>query len=68
MFKNCVPLIDSISKINYIQVNNAKHFEAVMAMYNLIECSGSCLETSESIRQHHRDEPALDNNDNIVKS
>ena len=63
-----MPFIDFISKINNIQVDNAKNFEAVMAMYNLIEYSGSCLETSESIRQHYRDEPALDNNDNIVKS
>ena len=35
-------------------------------MYNLIEYSGAYLKTSGSLWQYYRDEPALDNNDNIT--
>ena len=37
-----------------------------MPMYNLIEYSDTYLKTSESIWQHYRDEPVLDNNGNII--
>ena len=38
IFKNCAPFTDCISKINNIQVDNAKD-NIVMPMYNVIEYS-----------------------------
>ena len=35
-------------------------------MYNLIEYSDVCLKTSGSLWQYYRDDPALDNNNNII--
>ena len=35
-------------------------------MYNLIECSGAYSKTSERLWQYCLDEPALDNNKNII--
>ena len=35
-------------------------------MYNLIEYSNTYLQTSGSLWQYYRDEPALDGNDNII--
>ena len=37
-----------------------------MPMYNLIEYSDTYVKTSGSLWQHYRDEPALDNNNNIT--
>ena len=37
-----------------------------MPMYNLIEYSYAYSETSGSLWQYYRDEPALDNNNNII--
>ena len=37
-----------------------------MRMYNLIEYVDNHSKTSGSLWQYHRDEPALDNNSNIV--
>ena len=37
-----------------------------MPMYNLIEYSNAYSKTSGSLWQHYRDEPAIDDNDNII--
>ena len=37
-----------------------------MNMYSLIEYSHNYSQTSESVWLQYRDEPALDNNDNII--
>ena len=37
-----------------------------MHMYNLIEYSDAHSKTSGSLWQYYRDEPALDNNGNII--
>ena len=37
-----------------------------MPMYNLIEYSDAYLKTSGSLCQYYRDEPALENNGNII--
>ena len=39
--KNCAPFTNCISEINNTQVDNAKHIEIVMPMYNLIEYSNN---------------------------
>ena len=38
-FKNNVPFINCISKINNVLIGNAEDLDLVMAMYNLLECS-----------------------------
>ena len=37
-----------------------------MPMYDLIEYSDAYLKTSGSLWQYYRDEPALDNNGNVI--
>ena len=47
MFKNCVPFTDCIIKINNAQVDNAKDFDIVTRMDNLIEYSGNTTEMDQ---------------------
>ena len=35
-------------------------------MHRLIECSNAYLKISRSLWQYYRDEPALDNNGNVI--
>ena len=56
VFKNCAPFTDCISKINNTQIDNGKHIDVIMPMYNLIEYSDNYSKTSESL---WKDEPAL---------
>ena len=65
MFKNCAPFTVCISEINNTQVDNAKHIDIVMPMYNLIEYSGNYSKTSGSLWQYCKDIPGL-NNDNAI--
>ena len=55
-FKNCAPFPNCISEINNTQIDNAKHIDLVMPMYNLIEYSDNYSKTSGSLWQYHRDE------------
>ena len=48
-FKNCAPFTNCISEINNTQVDNAKEFDIVMPMYNLIEYSDSYAKTTGSL-------------------
>ena len=41
LLKNCVLFTDHISEKNNIQIDNAKHIDVMMQMYNLIECSSN---------------------------
>ena len=66
IFKNCAPFTSCIAKINNTQVDDAEDIDTVMPMYNLIEYSDAYSKTSGSLWQYYRDEPALDNNDNII--
>ena len=56
-FKNCASFTNCISEINNTQVDNAKHIDIVMSMYNLIEYSDNYAKTSGSLWQYYRDEP-----------
>ena len=49
IFKNCAPFTDCISEINTTQIHNAKNFDVVMQMYNLLEHSDNYLKTSGSL-------------------
>ena len=51
-----------INNINNIKADNAKDFDVVMLMYNLIEYSGNYSETFESFWKYYRDERNLNNN------
>ena len=66
IFKNCAPFTDCISKINNIQVDNAKDIDIVMQMYNLIKHSDNYSKTSGNIWQYCKDKPAVNKNGNIV--
>ena len=66
IFRNCAPFTDGITKINNAQIDDAQKIYVVMPMYNLIEYSNAYLKTSGSLWQWYRDEPALDNNGNII--
>ena len=39
VFKNNSPVINCISKINGVKIDNAEDLDIVMPMYNLLECS-----------------------------
>ena len=57
---------DSISEANNTQVYNGKDIDVVMAIYNLREFSDIYLRESESLWQHHINEPALNNASTIT--
>ena len=64
IFKNCALFTKCISEINNTQIDKEKYIDVVMPMYNLIEYSDNCSETSGSLWQYCRDDP----NDNITQS
>ena len=64
VFENCAPFTDCVSEINYTQIYNAKDVSVVMPIYNLIEYSDNYSETSGSLCQYYRDEPALNDASN----
>ena len=60
IFKNCVPFISCISRINNMQIDDAQYIDIVMSMYNVIEYSDNYSKTSPILFQYCRDVPALD--------
>ena len=66
IFKNCAPFTNCISEINNTQIDNAKDFDIVMPMYNLIEYSDNYAKTTGSLWQYCKDIPARNNDDEIV--
>ena len=66
IFKNCAPFTDCITEINNMQVDDNQKTDIVMPMYNLINYSDVYSKTSGSSWQYYRDEPTIDNNDNII--
>ena len=65
-FKTWVPFTDGINEIKNTHADNAKDLDVVIPMYNLIEYSDICSKTSTSLLRYYRDEPVLDDNDNLV--
>ena len=57
-FKNNAPFINCISKINGVQIDNAKDLDVVMPMYNLLEYSKNYRKTTGSLWNYYRDEPS----------
>ena len=66
IFKNCIPIINGVSRIDNEQLDNPQDIDIVMGMYNFIEYSDVYQKTSVSLWQYFRDEAALDNNNNII--
>ena len=55
-FKNNVPFINCISKINGIKTDNAEVSDVVMPKYNLLEYSKNYRKTTGSLWNYFRDE------------
>ena len=53
IFKICAPFIDCISEINNNQIDNAKDWDVVMSMCNLIEYNGDYSKTPGSLWQYY---------------
>ena len=66
IFKNCAPFTNYIGEINNTQVDNAKDFDTVANMYNLIEYSIGYKKTSGNLCQYCKDIPEVDNNNTNV--
>ena len=54
--ENCAPFRECITKTNDTHIDEAKHINIAMPMYNLIEYSGNYSDTSGSLWQFKRDE------------
>ena len=57
-FKNDAPLINCITKINGIKIDNAEDLDVVMPMYNLLEYSKNYKKTTGSLWNYYRDQPS----------
>ena len=66
VFKIFAPFIDCISEISNTQIYNAKDIDVVMNMSNLIEYSENYSETYGSLWKYYIDQPALNNDGNII--
>ena len=63
--KNCAAFTKCNLKINDEHVDTAENLDIVMPMYNLIEYSDNCQDSSATLYQYKRDEPP-DNNVNLT--
>ena len=66
ILQSSAPFTSCITEINNTQVDNPQDIDIVMPMHNLIEYSNAYLKISGSLCQYYTDEPALDNNGNIL--
>ena len=57
-FKNNVPFINCILKINGVKIDNAEDLDVVMPVYNLHEYSKNYRKTTGSLWNYYRDEPS----------
>ena len=61
-----MPFNSCINRINNTQINAAQYIDAATPMYNLIEYSDNYSKTSGILWQYCRDEPAINDNCEIV--
>ena len=59
--KNCAPFTKCNLEINDEHVDTAENLDITMPMYNLIEYSENCQDSSATLYQYKRDEPPEDN-------
>ena len=65
-FKNCASFSTCTTKINDIFADESNHIYIAILMYNLIEYSDNCSDTSRSLWQFKRDEIPVNNDDLII--
>ena len=58
-FKNCAPFTRCVTHINDEHVETAENLDIIMPMYNLIEYSDNCADSSGSLYQFKRDESPI---------
>ena len=69
VFKNNVPFINCIAKINGTKIDNAEDLDVVMPMYHLFEYNKNYRKITGSLWNCYRDEPnSSTDNDNITHS
>ena len=56
--KNNAPFINCISKSNGVQIDNAKDWDVLMLMHNLLEYSKNNKKTTSNLWNYYRDEPS----------
>ena len=66
IFKNCASFINCIGEIKTTQVDDAHDIDVVRLMYNLIQYSNRFSKILGSSWKQYRDEPALNDNGNII--
>ena len=49
VFKSNAPIINCITKINGIKIDNAEDLDVVMPMYNLLEYSKNCKKNNRKL-------------------
>ena len=57
-FKNNAPFINSISRINGVQIDNAEDLDVVMSMYNLLEYNKNYKKATGSLWNYCRNVPS----------
>ena len=57
-FENNAPFINSILKINGVEIDNAEDLDVVMPMCNLLEYSKNYRRTAGRLWSYYRDEPS----------
>ena len=67
-FKNCASFSTCKTVINDVFVDRAEHIYIAMPIYNLIEYSDNCLDTSGSLWQFKIDEVPSNNADLTIKN
>ena len=66
VFKNNAPIINYISKINGVKIDNTEDLDVVMPMYNLLEYSKNYRKTTGSLWNYYRDQPNSNIGDNNI--
>ena len=66
IFKNDASFTSFITEIKITEVDYTEDIDIVMPMYNVIQYYHAYLKTSCSLWQYYRDEPALDDNGDII--
>ena len=62
----CAAFTSCITEINNTQVDNTEDINIIMPMHNVIEFSNTYSATSVNVSKYYRDEPAINDNDNII--
>ena len=66
ILKNCAPFVKCNLEINDEHVNTAENLDIAMPMYNLIEYSHNCQDSSATLYQYKRDEPPANLANNLT--